>query len=403
MPYNARVYRILIASPSDVEEERDIAVKAIQDWNDLHSFTRKVALLPLRWETHTAPEYGERPQEIINRAIVDDSDILVGVFWSRIGSPTGVAQSGTIEEIERTGAAGKRIMLYFSQVPIDPEQIDLDQMSKLKQFKSSTYPNGLIENFKSRTSFRDKFSRQLEIAVRDLQASEAGGFSPLVMEFVSIHTEDFQGSQSVIDLEIPKIKSFNAVPREKRQEIETLAQKTVKARTSIPLTLAVKNIGSSGVRNIYAEMRIRSTKTIEIKEHPPAVRSSFSFLNSLSALKQLTGLQTEENQLKPLIERFDDKGLKLVDGVWRFYFEWPAIQPQRTRLINPIFYILTTESTEITIDLKLLADSFPNPIVLTAKLLVNASQKNVDLSELLPDWKDLTKKEVVHAANLNQS
>jgi hypothetical protein len=116
MAYDSRVYRILIASPSDVEDERETIVRLIQEWNDLNSYTRHVTLLPLRWETHAAPNYGTRPQEVINRAIVDDCDLLVGVFWTRIGSPTGVADSGTLEEIERVGKAGKPIMLYFSNV-----------------------------------------------------------------------------------------------------------------------------------------------------------------------------------------------------------------------------------------------------------------------------------------------
>ena len=147
MAYDCRVYRILIASPSDVEEEREIAVRVIQEWNDLYSYSRKVALLPLRWETHTAPDYGTRPQEVINRAIVDHCDLLVGIFWTRIGSPTGIAESGTIEEIERVGNAEKPIMLYFSRIGIDPDKIDLTQIEKLKQFKEKTYPNGLIESY----------------------------------------------------------------------------------------------------------------------------------------------------------------------------------------------------------------------------------------------------------------
>ena len=70
-------------------------------------------LLPLRWETHTAPEYNTRPQEVINRMIVDECDLLVGVFWTRIGTPTGVADSGSFEEIERVAAAGKPVMFFF--------------------------------------------------------------------------------------------------------------------------------------------------------------------------------------------------------------------------------------------------------------------------------------------------
>jgi hypothetical protein len=114
MSYGARVFRILTASPSDVEDERELAVRTIQEWNDLHSADRRGVLLPLRWETHSAPRYGERPQEVINRQVVDHADLLIGVFWTRVGTPTGIAESGTLEEIERVAAEGKLVMLYFS-------------------------------------------------------------------------------------------------------------------------------------------------------------------------------------------------------------------------------------------------------------------------------------------------
>jgi hypothetical protein len=39
---------------------------------------------------------------------------LIGVFWTRVGTPTGIAESGTLEEIERVAAEGKLVMLYFS-------------------------------------------------------------------------------------------------------------------------------------------------------------------------------------------------------------------------------------------------------------------------------------------------
>src|SRR3954454_20956167 len=143
MAYDSRGFRILIASPSDAHEEREIAVRLIQEWNDLNSYTRKVVLLPLRWETHTAPEYGTRPQDVINRAIVDQCDLLIGVFWTRIGSPTGAADSGTLEEIERVARAGKPVMLYFSKIGVDPGILDLDQVENLKRFKEKTYPQSL--------------------------------------------------------------------------------------------------------------------------------------------------------------------------------------------------------------------------------------------------------------------
>ena len=85
MSYESTVYRILIASPSDVEEEREVAARIIQEWNDLNSFNKKIVLLPIRWETHTSPTYGSRPQEIINSQIVNECDLLIGFFWTKIG------------------------------------------------------------------------------------------------------------------------------------------------------------------------------------------------------------------------------------------------------------------------------------------------------------------------------
>ena len=176
MSYAARVFRILIASPSDVVEEREVAVRVIQEWNDLQSAEREIVLLPLRWETHSAPEFGTRPQDALNRQIVDSCDLLIGIFWTRVGSPTGMADSGTLEEIDRVASQGKPIMLYFSQVKQDPEQIDLDQITKLREFKKRTYPKALIESFKSQVEFRDKLARQIEIQLRMLLAQE--GESP---------------------------------------------------------------------------------------------------------------------------------------------------------------------------------------------------------------------------------
>jgi hypothetical protein len=67
----------------------------------------------VRWETHSYPATGERPQGIINRQIVDSGHLLIGIFGNRVGTPTGEAQSGTIEEIEQFRKTGRYVALYF--------------------------------------------------------------------------------------------------------------------------------------------------------------------------------------------------------------------------------------------------------------------------------------------------
>ena len=135
MTFKATTYRVMIASPSDLDEERVAASAAIHDWNAQHSAAESVVLLPVRWETHAFPQSDVRPQAAINDQLVRDCDILIGIFWSKIGTNTGVALSGTLEEIDQCVAAGKPALLYFSRRPIDPNKIDLSHHKKLKAFR----------------------------------------------------------------------------------------------------------------------------------------------------------------------------------------------------------------------------------------------------------------------------
>ncbi|RWD92378.1 MAG: DUF4062 domain-containing protein [Mesorhizobium sp.] len=168
MPFNSTTYRVLIASPSDLAEEREAATAAIYDWNAQHADDRGVVLLPVKWETHALPATGVRPQEAINRSVVDASDILIGLFWTKLGTSTGVATSGTVEEIDRFVAANKPAMLYFSSRPIDPNKLDLKQQRLLRAFKTETYQNALVGSFQSVPELRAVLLRDLSAQVRSI-------------------------------------------------------------------------------------------------------------------------------------------------------------------------------------------------------------------------------------------
>ncbi|MCL1628273.1 DUF4062 domain-containing protein [Roseibaca sp. V10] len=99
MPYNASVFSVMIASPSDVAKERMLIRETIHEWNDINAKAAKSVFLPVGWETHSAPDLGGRPQDIINKNVLKHCDFLIGVFWTRLGTPTGEFESGTVEEI----------------------------------------------------------------------------------------------------------------------------------------------------------------------------------------------------------------------------------------------------------------------------------------------------------------
>lgn len=151
----------MIASPSDVQKERDVIREVIHEWNVVHSSKNNIVLLPVGWETHTTPEMGEHPQDIINKQILHGSDMLIGVFWTRLGTPTGKATSGTVEEINEFIKLSKPVMLYFSNQPVAPASVDNDQLNAVKSFKEEIKNKGLFSEYGSHEEFRTKFSRQL--------------------------------------------------------------------------------------------------------------------------------------------------------------------------------------------------------------------------------------------------
>jgi len=155
----------MIASPSDVLKERNIASEVVYYWNTLISQKNRIVLLPICWETHSAPLMGARAQEVINKLVTDKADLLVGIFWTRIGTKTGDFESGTIEEIERHIENGKPAMLYFSDAPVRLDSVDKDQYEKLQDFKQRCLCKGLVETFDSIEDFRDKLKQHISLTI----------------------------------------------------------------------------------------------------------------------------------------------------------------------------------------------------------------------------------------------
>lgn len=178
MSYRAVVYRVMLASPVDVPHERRVATEVIHEWNAIHSNDRHIVLLPVGWESHASPAMGDRPQAVINRQLLRDSDLLVAIFWTRLGSPTGASVSGTVEEVEEHLQAGKPAMIYFSSAPVRPDSVNDQQYSALRSFKEKCRGLGLVEEYESISEFREKFVRQLAQTVireRWITADEEDG------------------------------------------------------------------------------------------------------------------------------------------------------------------------------------------------------------------------------------
>jgi hypothetical protein len=165
MPFAANTFRVAIASPSDVREERRIVREVVHDWNAAHAMTRGVVLLPVGWEKDTTSQLGARAQALINEQIIQSADLLIAVFWSRLGTPTGEAPSGTVEEIRLFLAAGKPVLIYFSSAPLVQGSVDIAQYQALLTFRRWCEQNGLVGSYDTVLELREKLSRELALLV----------------------------------------------------------------------------------------------------------------------------------------------------------------------------------------------------------------------------------------------
>jgi hypothetical protein len=179
MAYPANVLRVLISSPGDVPEERQIVTEELHRWNDANSERRNIVLRPIKWETSTRPNLGMPAQAVISKQIADSADILVGIFGSRIGTPTERHPSGTVEEIHNHEKAEKPVMVYFSDAPIEREKLDQDQYNALLKFRAECQTRGLYDTYKDTVQFRHKFSQHLSLELNDERYQHLAILSPL--------------------------------------------------------------------------------------------------------------------------------------------------------------------------------------------------------------------------------
>ncbi len=125
--------------------------------------------MPIGWETHSHPSMEDRAQGVLNGQILNDADLLVAIFWTRIGTPTGEAVSGSVEEIEKHVKAGKPAMIYFSSAPVRLDSVDEAQYKSLREFKEQLRTRGLYETYDTASNFQDKFRRQLATKINNEQ------------------------------------------------------------------------------------------------------------------------------------------------------------------------------------------------------------------------------------------
>jgi hypothetical protein len=173
-----RRFRVFIASPGDVSREREIARSVVLAVSNRLGGHGRFALEPVGWETHAELDAG-RPQALIN-PLVREADVFIGILWSRLGTETGVAESGTVEEfaeaeqVRRETGERPTMMVFFSDAPVPMEQL-LDRESRSQFDKVIAFrrryeqpqtvegaAGGLARHYRDAAEFERELRGQLE-------------------------------------------------------------------------------------------------------------------------------------------------------------------------------------------------------------------------------------------------
>lgn len=174
MPKQTIEYRCLLISPSDVSAERDALTELVTRWNAQIGRGLNARVELVRWESHATPDMSDNAQNVINTQLVDECDLGIAVFWSKLGTPTETHPSGSVEEIYRLIQRRARVMVYFSSRSIPQDALRSDQYDKLQEIKTRFEQNGLLAMYSDLANLREQVNLHLTNVITELLSKDTG-------------------------------------------------------------------------------------------------------------------------------------------------------------------------------------------------------------------------------------
>lgn len=200
MARSETIISVFVASPGDVIDERMALESIISELNRTWSRTLNLRLELIKWETDIHPSFGAYPQDVINQQLNDEYDVFIALFWGKVGLPTDVAESGTIEEFERAYQKYQNdpksvdIMVYFKDKAIPPSKMDFVQLQKLQSLKKQLGDKGgLYWTFDNTEDFENLLRGHLS------RVAQSWAQKLLVTEKVEEMANDSQVPENVVD------------------------------------------------------------------------------------------------------------------------------------------------------------------------------------------------------------
>ena len=221
MPTQSNKVKVFVASPGDVQSEREQLSQVINELNLTISAIapeKGIVLELMKWETHVHPGLGEDAQDVVNQQI-GSYDIFVGIMWKRFGTPTTAAKSGTEEEFRRAHALWEKkktlpILFYFCQAASAPPktQEEVSQLSNVISFRTELSEIGLVWEYADSDSFANVIRPHLILVLSKMfsgkqsameTAEQAGRLTPesdlsVVRKQVSTLAKDYETTRETM-------------------------------------------------------------------------------------------------------------------------------------------------------------------------------------------------------------
>lgn len=253
MPRNVLEFRIVIASPADVFNTRRAAFDGLHELNRTFE-TQKISIKALGWEEYATPGAATETQEVINKQLLVEYDILIAIFGTKLGTPTQNYCSGTVEEIERaientTNVLGQaRVQIYFLDKIESASSISIDELKRVADFRNELGQRGILYRL-----FKDDGELQKEIRV-NVQRT--------ILEYLNKNPRSLLGSTDLIPPKDPPInQEILEAPAPQTDDmdaglldIQEVAEEAIEA-----VTVAINRI-TDLINEITAEMNIQTAE-----------------------------------------------------------------------------------------------------------------------------------------------
>jgi len=179
------------------------------------------------YKSDTYPEM-KNPQESINDQLIDTDyvDIAVAIFWTRFGTATKKYFSGTEEEIDILKNSGKQVFLYFCNCPPKMEQLDIEQLQKVSDYKAKRSSDTYFSTYSSTheleknlcnhlTQYFDDYAKRHSSAIKDERSQR--DYAEKILESAQKHYDNLNfgtaKDQFKESMEIRKEMLGNAHPK----------------------------------------------------------------------------------------------------------------------------------------------------------------------------------------------